>query len=125
MAIKIRPKSTLAEINKVDYAVLLSKTNLYEWKNKQKVSDDVIGVQLDIAMQNCRYAILSVKFDKDPIPTISDVNIDEQCQKLSPYIVKIPDCTIEFYPTEKKSFGMTATAKTAQIVTLRKNTDNE
>lgn len=77
------------------------------------------GVKLEIALQGARLAPLAVKFDHDPIPQISDEQIEEACADCNFLFVQIPDCVVNLYSSSSGGIGMTATAQTAKIVTLK------
>lgn len=109
----------LAAVNAgVDVALLVGKDPIFAYKEGTKISDDPIGVKLNIVLQNARMAALAVKFDHDPLPKVSDEEIAEATGNLQFLFVKLPDAVVSLF-SGSNSYGisMTATAKTAQIVT--------
>ena len=116
----------LKGVNKADFAVLVDKEPILQFENGVPVSDTPIGERLIIALQNNQLKRLAVKFPNDPIPNVSAEMIAEATGQCKFMYVKIPDCTVDLYTSKKQSgLQMTATAITAQIVTLKKNSDNE
>ena len=115
-------KGTLSTANDgVDFAILIEKSFIYKWEGRTRL-DEIIGVKLDIALQNKRLAQLGVKFDADPIPNVSDEMIEHALIACKPLYVQIPDCVVNFYSTAGNSdINMSATAKTARIITLKNN----
>lgn len=110
---------TLAAVNAgVDVALLVSKDPVFPYKDGVKLSDDSIGTKLTVLLQNARMAPLSVKFDHDPLPKVTDEEIAEATGNLQFLFVKIPDAVVTLY-SGSNSFGinMTAAASTAQLVT--------
>lgn len=110
---------TLAAVNAgVDVALCVGKDPIYAYKDGTRISDDPIGTKLTVLLQNARMAPLTVKFDYDPLPKVSDEEIAEATSNLQFLFVKIPDAVVTLY-SGSNSYGisMTATAKTAQIVT--------
>lgn len=59
-----------------DYAVLTGKTDIFPYENGRKVSDVREGGKLTLALQGARLAPLAVKFDHDPLPNLTDEQID-------------------------------------------------
>lgn len=116
----------LKGVNKVDYAVLVDKEPILQFENGVPVSDTPIGERITIALQNNRLKHLSVKFPNDPIPNISSEMITEATSQCRFMYIRMPDCAVDLYTTKKKEgLQMSANATTAQIVTLKKNNDNE
>lgn len=110
---------TLAAVNAgVDVALCVGKDPIYAYKDGTRISDDPIGTKLTVLLQNARMAPLTVKFDYDPLPKVSDEEIAEATGNFQFLFVKIPDAVVTLY-SGSNSYGisMTATAKTAQIVT--------
>lgn len=103
-----------------DYAPLTEKADIFPYENNRKVSDTPIGVKLTLALQGARLAPLVVKFDHDPLPDITDEQIEAACLNLDFIYVQIPNCTINLYSSNSSSdIGMNGTAQTAKIVTLK------
>lgn len=103
-----------------DFAPLVSKTDVFPYENGKRTSDVRIGVKLTLALQNARLSTLTVKFDHDPIPKITDEQIEAACSECKFIFVQIPDCIVNLFSSNGGGIGMTATAQTAQIVTLDK-----
>lgn len=101
-----------------DYAVVTGKTNIFSWNEGKRTSDEAIGVKLTVALQGARLAPLTVKFDHDPVPKVTDEEIEEAVMNCKPLFVQIPDCAVSLFSSNGSGIGMTATAETAQIVTL-------
>lgn len=100
-------------------AALTGKGDIFPYENGKKLSEVRTGVKLEIALQGARLAPLAVKFDHDPIPQISDEQIEEACADCNFLFVQIPDCVVNLYSSSSGGIGMTATAQTAKIVTLK------
>ena len=116
----------LKAVNKVDYAVLVGKEPILQFENGVPVSDTPIGVRVSVALQNSQLRQLSVKFPNDPIPNISSEMIAEATGQCKFMYIRIPDCEVGLYTSKNQNgLQMTAKATTAQIVTLKKNADNE
>lgn len=101
-----------------DYAVLTGKSNTFSYSDGRRISDEVIGVKLTVALQGARLAPLTVKYDHDPLTNVSDGEIEEAVMNCKPLFVQIPDCAVSLFSSNGSGIGMTATAQTAQIVTL-------
>ncbi|MCI9468073.1 MAG: hypothetical protein HFG45_02080 [Oscillospiraceae bacterium] len=113
-----RVTSTLEAVNSgMNYAMLLEKADVYDWKDGKRVSDTPIGVRLTLALPGARMLTLPVKFPLDPLPKLTDEKIEEATASCNFLFVQIPDCIVTLY-NKDSGIGMTATAETAQIVTL-------
>lgn len=102
-----------------DYAVLTGKTDIFPYEDGKKLSDVRTGVKLTLALQGARLAPLAVKFDHDPIPQISDEEIEAACADCKFLFTQMPDCVVNLYSSSSGGIGMTATAQTAKIVTIK------
>ena len=102
-----------------DYAVLTGKTDIFPYENGRKVSDVREGGKLTLALQGARLAPLAVKFDHDPLPNLTDEQIDDACRDCNFIYVQLPDCAVDLYSSRNGGIGMTATAQTAKIVTIK------
>lgn len=100
----------------LDYAVLTAKADIFPYENGKKVSDVREGVKLTVALPGAHLHSLSVKFDHDPLPNITDEQIETACLECDFIYVQIPDCIVNLYSSSGNGIGMTATAKTAKIV---------
>ena len=92
-----------------DYAVLTGKADIFPYED---------GRKLTLALQGARLAPLTVKYDHDPLTNVSDGEIEEAVMNCKPLFVQIPDCAVSLFSSNGSGIGMTATAQTAQIVTL-------
>lgn len=102
-----------------DYAVLTGKSDIFPYEDGRKRPDARrTGVKLTLALQGARLAPLTVKFDHDPLPKVTDEEIEEAVMNCKPLFVQIPDCAVSLFSSNGSGIGMTATAQTAQIVTL-------
>lgn len=109
----------LAGVNKgVDYALLTGKADIFPYENGKRISEDRTGVRLTLALQNSRLATLSVRFDHDPLPKVTDEEIEAATAACKFLYVQIPDATVTIYSGGNGGINMTATANTAQLVTL-------
>lgn len=100
-----------------DYAVLTGKADIFPYEDGRKLSART-GVKLTLALQGARLAPLIVKYDHDPLTNVSDGEIEEAVMNCKPLFVQIPDCAVSLFSSNGSGIGMTATAQTAQIVTL-------
>lgn len=114
-------ETTLAAINGGDdFGLLVGKDLIYAYANGKK-QDTSIGTKLVVTLQNARMTQLSVKFDHDPLPKMSDEEIAEATSNLKFLYVQIPDAVVTLFSgSNSNGIGMTATASTAQLVTLDK-----
>lgn len=76
-------------------------------------------MKLTVALQGARFATLTVKFDHDPLPNVTDEQIEDACTACTPLYVQIPDCIVNLYSSNTGGIGMIATAGTAKLVTLK------
>jgi len=101
-----------------DYAVLTGKSNTFSYSDGRRISDEAIGVKLTVALQGARFAPLTIRYSHDPLPKVNDEDIEAACVSNNLIYVQIPDCVVNLYSSNSGGIGMTATAQTAQIVTL-------
>lgn len=97
-------------------AVLTGKGDIFPYENGKKLSNVREGVKLTVALPGARLNSLSVKFDHDPLPNITDEQIETACLECDFIYVQIPDCIVNLYSSSGNGIGMTATAQTAKIV---------
>lgn len=110
----------LAGVNKgADYAILVGKSDTFPYENGKRTSDVRDGVRLTVALQNSRLTQLSVRYDHDPLPKVTDEQIEAATADGQFIYVQVPDAIVSIY-SGNNGIGMTATASTAQIVTLEK-----
>lgn len=102
----------------LDYALLVSKSDLFQYQNNKKISEVPTGVKLTLALQGSRLSTLAVKFDHDPLPKVTDEEIEAAVMNCKFLFVQISDCVVNLFSSSSGGIGMTATADTAQIVTL-------
>ena len=114
-----RVTTTLESVNGgMNYAVLVEKSNIFDWQNGKRTSDTPTGVRLTLALPGARMSQLAVKFDHhDPLPKVADEQIAAACASCNFLYIQIPDAVVTLYSTDS-GIGMTATAETARIVTL-------
>ena len=117
MATTKRVNTTLEAVNGVNYGILVEKSELFDWQDRKRVSDTPIGVRLGLALPGARMSTLAVKFDHAPLPKVTDEQIAAACASNNFLYVQIPDAVVTLYSADN-GIGMTATAETAQIVTL-------
>ena len=109
----------LTAVNGRDFAILTGKADIFPYEDGRKRHDARrTGVKLTLALQGARLAPLTVKFDYDPLPKVTDEEIEEAVMNCKPLFVQIPDCAVSLFSSNGSGIGMTATAQTAQIVTL-------
>ena len=101
-----------------DYAVLTGKSNTFSYSDGRRISDEAIGVKLTVALQGARFAPLTIRYSHYPLPKVNDEDIEAACVSNNLIYVQIPDCGVNLYSSNSGGIGMTATAQTAQIVTL-------
>ena len=101
-----------------DYAVLTGKSNTFSYSDGRRISDEAIGVKLTVALQGARFAPLTIRYSHDPLPKVNDEDIEAACVSNNLIYVQIPDCVVNLYSSNSGGIGKTATAQTAQIVTL-------
>ena len=100
-----------------DYAILTGKKDDFPYADGKRTSDTPIGIKLTLALQGSRLSSLTVKFDRDPIPSVEDAQIEAACSACKFLFVRIPDCKVKVYSLPGGGIGMSATAGTAEIVT--------
>lgn len=109
----------LTAVNGRDFAILTGKADIFSYgSDGKRASEEAIGVKLTVALQGARLAPLTVKFDYDPLPKVTDEEIEEAVMNCKPLFVQIPDCAVSLFSSNGSGIGMTATAQTAQLVTL-------
>lgn len=102
-----------------DYAVLTGKSSIFPYgSDGKRSSSEAIGVKLTVALQGARFAPLTIRYSHDPLPKFHDEDIEAACVSNNLIYVQIPDCVVNLYSSNSGGIGMTATAETAQIVTL-------
>lgn len=112
-------QTTLNAVNAGEnFAVLVGKTDIFPYENGKKISDERIGVKLNIALHNSRLSQLTVKFETDPIPKITDEAIVAATESCDFLFVELPDTEVTIY-SSSNGMAMSATGKTARIVTFK------
>ena len=96
--------SLLAVNNGLDYAILTG----ISWK-------------IEVALQGSRLSALTVKVDgaADPLPEISDEEIEANCASLKLLAARFKECSITVY-TINNSMVMSATASGVELVNFKK-----
>ena len=116
-----RITATITTVNGgLDYIILCEKSNLYQYEDGKRTSDTPIGTRLTVALPGARLAPLSVRFETDPIPKITDEQIRESIEDCHFLYAALPDCEASIYPSTNGGIGMSATGKTVQLVELEK-----
>lgn len=115
------PKLTvpLSAVNRDCHGVIVGKEPIFDYRDGKKVSDNPIGTKLLIALQNMRLSPLTVRFDHDPLPNITDEQIATATASCKFMFVELPDCMVSLYPNSSNGIGMTATAQTAKLVSIK------
>lgn len=103
----------------LDFALLVGKSDVFPYENGKRLSNVREGVKLTVALQGARLSPLSIKFNHDPLPNLTDEQIETACLECNFIYVQIPDCIVNLYSSSSGGIGMTATAQTAKIVTLK------
>lgn len=107
----------LAAVNGgADYAILTAKNEIFPYADGKRTSDTPIGTKLTLALQNSRLSPLAVKFDRDPIPSVEDAQIEAACSACKFLFVRIPDCKVKVYSISGGGIGMSATGETAELM---------
>lgn len=104
-----------------DYAVLTGKSSIFSYgSDGKRTSNEPIGIKLTLALQGSRLSTLAVKFDHDPLPKITDEEIEESVMNCKFIFVQVPDAIVSLFSSSSNGggIGMSATADSAQIVTL-------
>lgn len=116
MGNKIR--TTLAAINGFDFAVLTGKNDVFVYEQGKRVGDR-IGVKLTVALHGNRLQSLPIKVvGADPLPDVTDDQIEEACKQRKYIYVKPLECELTIYAID--GMRMTATAKGAEILANNK-----
>ncbi|MEY8324646.1 hypothetical protein AALB47_12150 [Lachnospiraceae bacterium 54-11] len=113
--------SLLAVNNGLDYAILTGKSPVYPFENNKKISDTPISWKIEVALQGSRLSALTVKVDgaADPLPEISDEEIEANCASLKLLAARFKECSITVY-TINNSMVMSATASGVELVNFKK-----
>ena len=110
-----RINTTMEAVNAgQDFALLVGKSDVYEYDNGQRTSKERVGVRLNLALQGCKMAPLAARLESDPLPELTDDQISEMCKQRKFVYVKLHDCVVSLY-TLNGGMGMSATAKSAEI----------
>lgn len=113
-----RIETSLESVNGgANYAILVEKAPIYQWQDGKRVSDTPIGVRLTLALHKARLTQLSVKYDHDPLPKVTDEQIEEAISSCNFLYVQIPDCVVTLYNTSN-GIGMSASAGEAKLVAI-------
>lgn len=107
--------------NGMDYAILTGKSPVHHYENGKRMDETPIGVKIDVALQGNRFSPLSVKINGmvDPLPEISDEEIETSCTNLKLVAVRFTDCKISLYSING-NMVMSATATNVELVNFKK-----
>lgn len=115
-----RFNSTLTSVNSgIEAVIICEKSDVFPFADGKRTSDTPIGTRLVVALPGARLEHLSVRFDTDPIPKITDEQIQASVENCQFIYATLPDCVVTLYPSAN-GIGMTATGKTVQLVTFEK-----
>ncbi|MDR0325406.1 MAG: hypothetical protein LBI19_04835 [Oscillospiraceae bacterium] len=110
-----RINTNLAAVNGgQDFALLTGKSDIFPYENGKRTSDVRTGVRLNVALQGNRLTPLSIKYDHDPLPNVSDEQIEATNTERKFVFALIPDCDVSLFATSNGMI-MSASAKTAKI----------
>ena len=114
-------QTTLPAVNGgADYALLANKADFFPLENGKRISNTSAGIKLTLALQNMQLSQLTVKFDHDPIPNITNEQIQAALSQGKFLWVQIPDCDVSLFSgSNGGGIGMTAIGQTAKIVSLK------
>lgn len=87
---------------------------------KSQTKDAEPTFRITAALPGNRYEQIGIKFPTDPLPQLTDEQIEKSCRALKPILIKVPNAEVTLYHSNN-GIGMTATATTAQIVTPKTN----
>ena len=99
-----------------DYAIVTGKADLFQYENGKRISDERIGIKINVVLQGNRLSSLSIKIEgKDPLPNVTDEQIIAACAAKKFIYAKFTDCKITLY-TMNGTMGMTAVAKNVELL---------
>lgn len=113
---------SLDAVNKgQDFAILTRKGFIYPYENGRRASETPIGTKIDVILQGNRFSPLSVKIEGniDPLPSISDDEIEASCANIKLLAVRFTDCKIALYSINGQMV-MSATATSVELVNSKK-----
>ena len=119
---KNKIETTLQAVNSgLDYGILTGTSDLYEYdKSGKKTTETPLGKKIDFSLPGNRLTQLTVKIlGADPLPQVTDDQINAACASMKFIFVKFADCKVSIY-TMNGQIGMTATAQGVQIVSNSK-----
>lgn len=115
-----RLTSTLPAVNGgLEFVILTEKSEIFQYEDGKRISATPIGMRLVTSLPGARLASLAIRFEKDPIPNITDEQIRASVESCQFLYATIPGCEVMLYPSAN-GIGMTATGKSAQLVNLEK-----
>lgn len=109
---------TLPAINKgQDFAILTGKSPIYPYEDGKRTSETPIGTKINVVLQGNRFTPLTVKIEgrADPLPKISDEEIETTLANIELLVVRFIDCQITLY-TIGGQMVMSATATGVEVV---------
>ncbi len=110
-------ETTLMAINgNQDFAIIVGKSDVFQYENGQRTSKERVGVRLNLALQGNKLTPISARIDgADPLPDLTDEHIAETCRQRKFLYVKLIEPVVSIY-TINNNINMTATAKGAEII---------
>lgn len=107
--------------NGIDYAILTGKSPVYNYENGKRTDETPTGSKVEVALQGNRFSALTVKIDGiiDPLPEISDGDIEKSCTNMTLVAVRFTDCKIALYSING-NMVMSATATGVELVNFKK-----
>lgn len=109
---------TLSAINKgQEFAILTGKSPIYSYEDGKRTSETPIGTKITVALQGNRFTSLTIKIEgkTDPLPQISDEEIETTLVNIELLVVKFTDCRVTLYNIGG-NLVMSATATGVEIV---------
>lgn len=105
----------------IDYAILTGKSFAYHYENGRRTDETPTGAKIEVSLQGNRFTPLTVKIDGtiDPLPEISDEEIEANCTNLKLIAVRFTDCKISLYSING-NMVMSATAASVELVNFKK-----
>ena len=113
---------TLQAVNGgLDYAILTGKSFYYPYENGKRTDETPLGMRVEVSLPGNRLSPLTVKVEGaiDPIPAISDEEIEASCNSTKFVAVRFTDCKVSLYSINGQLI-MSATATDAELVNFKK-----
>lgn len=105
----------------LDYAILTGKSFYYPYENGKRTDETPLGMKVEVALPGNRLSPLTVKVEgaTDPLPAISDEEIEASCTNTKLVAVRFADCKVSLYSINGQMV-MSATATDAELVNFKK-----